>query len=112
MLILRPLIGFDKNETVAIADKIKTLEISNIPAADSCTTFAPNKPATNANMFLITQTEKKLDMDEVIRACLKDIVIINQRTMQAEPYLKALKIFEKKFAGRWQVNGDTYESPR
>ena len=63
-------------------------------------------------MFLITQTEKKLDMDEAIRACLKDLVIINQETMETEPYEKALKIFEKTYAGRWEVNEDTYESPR
>ena len=112
MLILRPLVGFDKNETIAIADKIGTFEISNIPAADSCTTFAPKKPATNANMFLITQTEKKLDMDDAIRACLKDLVIINQQTMESEPYEKALKVFEKNYAGRWEVHEDTYESPR
>ena len=111
MLILRPLLTYDKNETIALADKIGTFEISNIPAADSCTTFAPKKPATNANMFLITQTEKKLDMDEVIRACLKDLVIINQQTMEMEPYEKALRIFEKNFAGRWEVHEDTYESP-
>lgn len=112
MLILRPLLSYDKNETIAIADKIGTFEISNIPAADSCTTFAPKKPATNANMFLVTQTEKNLDMDEAIRACLKDLVIINQQTMESEPYDKALRIFDKYYAGRWQVNEDTYESPR
>ena len=112
MLILRPLLSYDKNETIAIADKIGTFEISNIPASDSCTTFAPKKPATNANMFLVTQTEKNLDMDEAIRACLKDLVIINQQTMEKEPYEKALKIFEKSYAGRWEVSEDTYESPR
>ena len=112
MLILRPLLCYDKNETIAIADKIGTFEISNIPAADSCTTFAPKKPATNANMFLVTQTEMKLDMDEVIRACLKDLVLINQQTMETEPYEKALKVFNKSFAGRWEVSEDAYESPR
>ena len=112
LLILRPLVSYDKNETINIAAKIGTLETSNIPAADSCTTFAPKKPATNANMFLITQSEMNLDMDEVIRACLKDTVLINQETMEEEEFPKLLKIFDKYYAGRWEVEEGCRQSPR
>lgn len=111
MVILRPLISFDKNETIQVADKIGTLETSNIPAADSCTTFAPKKPATNSSMYMITKTEKKLDMDEVIRLCLKDTVLIDTATMEEEEVPRLIEIFDKHFAGRWEVSEDAEISP-
>jgi tRNA uracil 4-sulfurtransferase len=112
MLILRPLISMDKNETIQMAARIGTLETSNIPAADSCTTFAPKKPATSSNMHMITQTEKKLDMDAVIRLCLQDTVLYNQETYEETPLPELVELFDKSFAGRWQVSKDAYESPR
>ena len=112
MVILRPLISYDKNETIQIAEKIGTLETSNIPAPDSCTTFAPKKPATNSKMHMITKTEKKLDMDDVIRLCLKDTVLIDTETMEEEEVPKLLEIFDKHFADRWEVPEDALESPR
>ncbi len=53
MLVLRPLLTFEKLETVAIAEKIGTFNISaqNIP--DSCTVFAPDDPATSARLDFI-----------------------------------------------------------
>ena len=104
MLVLRPLISFDKNETIAVADKIGTLETSNIPAADSCTTFAPKKPATNANMYMIEKSEANLDMESIIKACLEDTVLIDQETMEEEPFPKLLKTFDKYFTDHWKIS--------
>ncbi|MCM8536993.1 MAG: tRNA 4-thiouridine(8) synthase ThiI [Lentisphaeraceae bacterium] len=111
MLILRPLVSMDKNETIQLAEKIGTFETSNIPAADSCTTFAPKKAATSSNMHILTKSEKRLDMDDVIRACLKDTVLIDQQTMEETEQPKLLEVFEKHFAGRWEVTEDMDESP-
>lgn len=112
MLILRPLVSYDKNETITLADRIGTLETSNIPAADSCTTFAPKKPATNANMYICTQSEMNLQMDEILRTCIKDTVIIDQDTMEKSEFPKLMKTFEKCFVGRWEVDENCYQSPR
>jgi len=101
MLIVRPLVSFDKNETIEIARRIGTLDTSNIPAADSCTTFAPKKPATNANMTLIEKTELRLDMAAVIRLCLEDCVLIDSETMEEEAVPKLLELFDKHHAGNW-----------
>jgi thiamine biosynthesis protein ThiI len=103
MLILRPLVSMDKNETIAIAERIGTLETSNIPAADSCTTFAPKKAATNAKLHMVEKTELNLEMDDLIRLCLKDTVLIDQETMEETPQPRLLELFEKHFVGRWET---------
>ncbi len=46
MLILRPLCGQDKMETIAIARKIGTFDFSQEQVPDSCTVFAPDNPST------------------------------------------------------------------
>jgi thiamine biosynthesis protein ThiI len=42
--VLRPLIGFDKREIVAIAEKINTYPTSILPYEDCCTVFTPKHP--------------------------------------------------------------------
>ncbi|MCQ2377597.1 MAG: tRNA 4-thiouridine(8) synthase ThiI [Victivallaceae bacterium] len=48
MLILRPVIGEDKLDTIATAEKIGTMALSAPQVPDSCTVFAPASPATAA----------------------------------------------------------------
>ena len=40
MLVLRPLIGLDKEKTTALARAIGTFDLSAVPCADSCTVFS------------------------------------------------------------------------
>ncbi|MDY6865931.1 MAG: hypothetical protein SVY15_08185 [Halobacteriota archaeon] len=65
--IIRPLIGFDKNETIEIARRIGTYEISIIPGS-GCSAV-PKKPATGANLDDILLEEEKVD----ITALLEDM---------------------------------------
>lgn len=58
--ILRPLIGFDKNETIEIARDIGTYEISILPGL--CCTIVPKKPATQAKLEIILQEEERVDI--------------------------------------------------
>ena len=44
MHVLRPLIAFDKEETIEIARRIGTFDISNRPDPDCCTVFQPARP--------------------------------------------------------------------
>ena len=46
--ILRPLMGMDKDEIVAEAQRLGTYPISIIPDQDCCTLFTPRHPATQA----------------------------------------------------------------
>ena len=46
--VLRPLIGMDKEEITAEAQRLGTYPISIIPDQDCCTLFTPKHPATKA----------------------------------------------------------------
>jgi thiamine biosynthesis protein ThiI len=63
--ILRPLIGFDKEDIVKIARQIGTYELSILPSA-GCTAV-PNKPATRAKLEDILEEEKKLNIEEIVK---------------------------------------------
>jgi tRNA uracil 4-sulfurtransferase len=66
--IHRPLLGFDKLETEAIARKIGTFEIS-IMKAKGCTA-APSMPATQARLNAVKDAETKLDMAAMVESAL------------------------------------------
>ena len=61
--VLRPLICFDKQEIIALAQKISTYEISTEPHQDCCSLFVPEHPATKANLADILKIEKSLNLD-------------------------------------------------
>ena len=60
MLVLRPLVGADKLETIRIAEKIGTMEQSKVQVPDSCTVFAPANPSTSVPAALAEQEEAKI----------------------------------------------------
>lgn len=62
--IIRPLIGYDKEDIVRIAKNIGTYELSIVPS-DSCKAV-PNKPATQAKLYQILDEEKKVDIKEMV----------------------------------------------
>ena len=67
LLILRPLIGMDKQEIVNQARKIGTFEVSAIPDQDCCQLFVPPHPATKARMDQVEDAESKLDLQALTR---------------------------------------------
>jgi len=64
VLILRPLIGFDKEDTIKIAKKIGTFDLSIAPA-EGCKAV-PIKPSTQARIEQIHIEEQKINIDELI----------------------------------------------
>ena len=64
--ILRPLVGMDKDEITAEAERIGTLPISNIPDQDCCTLFTPRHPATRARLADVDAAEQALPIDEMV----------------------------------------------
>jgi len=66
--VLRPLIGFDKEETIKIAKKIQTYEISTRP--DHGCTLAPHHPETHSKTKEIELAEEKLNASELITSAL------------------------------------------
>lgn len=76
MPVFRPVIGFDKAEIVAIAEKIGTMETSSLPYEDCCTVFTPRHPATHPKMDKIMEGEGKLDVEGLIQEAMDGIEIV------------------------------------
>lgn len=76
MPVFRPLIGFDKDDIVAIAKKIDTFETSILPYEDCCTVFVPQHPVTKPDVEQLRESEAKVDFTEMIRKAIEDTEII------------------------------------
>lgn len=67
--IIRPLIGFDKEEIVKIAKEIGTYDISILPSK-GCNAV-PNKPATKAKLENILKEEEKIDIEKLLKNAIE-----------------------------------------
>lgn len=76
--VYRPLIGLDKREIVAIAEKIDTYETSIQPFEDCCTIFVAKHPVTKPNLERIEKSEKNLEekIDELMRSAIETTEIL------------------------------------
>lgn len=72
-LTLRPLVTYDKLETIAIARRIDTFELSIQPFEDCCTLFVPRNPSIRAPRAVIEAEEAKLDVAGLVGAALAAI---------------------------------------
>jgi len=68
--IMRPLIGFDKQEIMQKAEQIGTACISILPHDDCCTLFTPKFPETRAKFEDVEAIEKTLPVEELIYEAL------------------------------------------
>jgi thiamine biosynthesis protein ThiI len=64
--VLRPLVGMDKEEITAEAQRLGTYPVSIIPDQDCCTLFTPRHPATKAKPQEVERAEEGLPMDEIV----------------------------------------------
>ena len=71
--VLRPLIGFDKQEIIDISEKIGTFETSILPFEDCCTIFVAKHPVTKPNLKAIKRSELKLreKIDELVQTAIE-----------------------------------------
>ena len=74
--VLRPLISFDKEDTVAIAKKIGSYETSILPYEDCCTVFLPKTPIIRPKMDKVLKQESFLDIDGLVNDCIENIEIM------------------------------------
>ena len=61
-LVLRPLVTYDKNETILLARKLETYDVSVLPYEDCCSLFVPPHPATGARVVDVEAAEAGLDL--------------------------------------------------
>ena len=71
MSILRPLIGFDKQEIIDRAQDIGTYDISIQPDQDCCSLFVPKRPATKARSEQLIKQENLLNVEELVEASVE-----------------------------------------
>ena len=70
--VFRPLIGWDKEEIVAEAQRIGTYATSILPDEECCTLFAPKHPVTRARLEVVLETEARLPTEELLALALKE----------------------------------------
>ncbi len=84
MPVFRPLIASDKMETVEIARRIGTFDISILPYEDCCTVFTPRHPVTRPKMDKVLEAEDRLtELEELerIAADTPELILAEPRTL-------------------------------
>lgn len=74
--VLRPLVGFDKDEIIEVSRSIGTYGISVEPYEDCCTVFLPDFPAIRPKLSYIEEEEKKLDVEELVKDAFASVEVI------------------------------------
>ncbi|MDR3179092.1 MAG: tRNA 4-thiouridine(8) synthase ThiI [Oscillospiraceae bacterium] len=77
-LVLRPLIGMDKDEIINIAKKIETFDISIEPFQDCCTVFTPKHPNTRPDLNKVLLDENNIDSTQLISDTLSKNIEIKE----------------------------------
>jgi thiamine biosynthesis protein ThiI len=71
LLILRPLIGYNKDEIVELAKRIGTYEISIKSYQDCCSFLVSKHPETKAKIEVIRKIEDNIDREKLVEKALK-----------------------------------------
>ncbi len=78
--VYRPLIGYDKQEIIDMAEEIGTADISVLPYEDCCTIFVAKHPVTKPNLNIIKASESRLDdiSEELMEKALEsdEVVVV------------------------------------
>jgi len=73
--LFRPLIGMDKDEIIAEAQRIGSYPISIIPDQDCCTLFTPRNPQTRARLAEIDAAEQALPIEELVGRAVQEAAV-------------------------------------
>ena len=80
--VYRPLIGFDKEEIIAVSKRIGAYETSILPYEDCCTIFVAKHPVTKPILDVIERHEHALDdvIDEMVEEAIRtdEIIMVMQ----------------------------------
>jgi len=75
--VLRPLVAFDKEETIEIARRIGTFEVSKRPEPDCCTVFQPKKPVVRGKLETCLAVESEIDVGGLVEAAVRGVEILD-----------------------------------
>jgi thiamine biosynthesis protein ThiI len=68
--VLRPLVGMDKEEITAEAERLGSYAISIVPDEDCCTLFTPRHPATRARAAEVAAAEQTLALERMVETAV------------------------------------------
>jgi thiamine biosynthesis protein ThiI len=74
MLIIRPLVGMNKEEIMRTSVEIDTYDTSILPYEDCCVIFSPKHPLTCPNTEVETQHYKNMGIDELLDKAVAEAV--------------------------------------
>ncbi|WP_380281714.1 tRNA uracil 4-sulfurtransferase ThiI [Kitasatospora purpeofusca] len=88
--VLRPLVGWDKQEIIDQARALGTAAISVLPDEDCCSLLAPPQVSTGARIGHLKVVEQRLDLDELVETLLANVQVMrpgqeDDRTPAAGP---------------------------
>lgn len=78
MPVFRPVIAFDKNDIIEIAERINTFETSIQPFEDCCTIFVAKHPVTKPSIEKMEASEKKLaeKIDDMVSKAIAEREVV------------------------------------
>lgn len=76
-LVLRPLIGMDKQEIMDLARKIGTYETSILPYEDCCVLFSPKHPLTRPDKTVVTEHYNAMGIEPFIEEALSNLEVFH-----------------------------------
>ncbi len=91
--IFRPLIGIDKEETIALAKKIGTYDISILPYEDCCVLFSPKHPILKPDFKELSDYYASLELEPLI---LESISRAEDKLIRFAESLGEYGLFEAK----------------
>ena len=76
--VYRPLIAFDKQDIIEVAQKIGTYETSVLPFEDCCTIFVAKHPVTKPSLKSIERSEQRLKekIDDLVAQAIETTEIV------------------------------------
>jgi thiamine biosynthesis protein ThiI len=75
--VFRPLIGMNKEEIIAVAQKIGTFDTSNLPFEDCCVLFSPAHPLIHPNLKRMNRAYDCLAVEALLGEALEKAELIS-----------------------------------
>lgn len=79
--VFKPLIAFDKVDTIEISKDIDCFETSILPYEDCCTVFLPDRVVTRPRLDKIIKSEESLDIDELVERAFETLETIEVKKL-------------------------------
>ena len=73
--VIRPLVTFDKQETIDVARRLGTFDISRVQEPDCCTVFMPQRPVTRGRVEVCEAIESEYDVEGLVELALEGVEV-------------------------------------